>query len=281
MIFEISHDTRYTYSEKVFFEPHTFRFRPKNTPYSDLQEYSVQIIPEPSGLSEQLDIEGNHLLTCWFENTHQDLVIKTRSSVEVSDYNPYNFLVYPAEFLSLPFSYSQRDQLLLYPSLSAHRIPDHMKDFLNTTIIESGHQTITFLSALNNQIHREFVLESREFGSPHQPEITFKQRRGSCRDLAWMHIHLLRHTGIAARFVSGYFYPETNDPEFELHAWVEAYIPGAGWLGFDPGHGIVTGNRHIPVAASSVYEHTMPVSGSVRGKANAHLKTDLHISVTR
>ena len=94
-----------------------------------------------------------------------------------------------------------------------------------------------------------------------------------------MEIHLLRQLGIAARFVSGYFYLSVDKPEFELHAWVEVFIPGAGWIGFDPTHGMIAGNMHMAVASSAHFENTMSVTGSVRGNAESVLKTNLLIEV--
>ena len=95
--------------------------------------------------------------------------------------------------------------------------------------------------------------------------------------MAWFQIQLLREFGIAARFVSGYYYIPMDKMEFELHAWLEVYLPGAGWIGFDPSHGAATGNDHIPVASSSDFNHTMPVTGSIRGDAVAELRTELTI----
>ena len=95
-----------------------------------------------------------------------------------------------------------------------------------------------------------------------------------------MEIHLLRKMGFAARFVSGYFYLPDVNPEFELHAWLEVFLPGAGWIGFDPTHGIIAGIHHIPIASSAHFENTMAVSGSVRGSASSTLHTNLAIHVS-
>jgi transglutaminase-like putative cysteine protease len=92
-----------------------------------------------------------------------------------------------------------------------------------------------------------------------------------------MQIHLLRQQGIAARFVSGYYYFDMDQPQFELHAWLQVYLPGTGWLGLDPSHGILTGNTHFPVVSSAHYEHSMPVSGGIRGSATSQLITQLSI----
>ena len=92
-----------------------------------------------------------------------------------------------------------------------------------------------------------------------------------------MEIHLLRNMGIASRFVSGYFYLPLEKEGFDLHAWVEVFIPGAGWIGFDPSHGMVAGASHIPVASSAHYDNTMAVTGAVRGSASSELETKLWI----
>ena len=150
-------------------------------------------------------------------------------------------------------------------------------DYGNKILKESGGKTIDFISMLTQSIHRDFKLEIREEGKPHWPDETFIFGKGSCRDLAWMQIQLLRHLGFAARFVSGYFYPIVEDPEFELHAWVEVYIPGAGWIGFDPSHGLMASNSHIPIASSAQHEKTMTVTGNIRGSATSKLEANLMI----
>ncbi len=118
-------------------------------------------------------------------------------------------------------------------------------------------------------------------GNPHHPNELFRLKTGSCRDFAWMQIQILRNLGFAARFVSGYFYLDAESPEFELHAWIEVFVPGAGWIGLDPSHGILAGNAHIPVASSANYQNTMPVSGTVRGEATSKLKTELQIELVK
>lgn len=280
MIFEISHISEYTYSDEVSFEPHYFRFKPKNTPYLRVRDFEIKIEPEPSGLSEQIDVENNHILLCWFEGTYRQLKITSHSFIEAREYNPFNFLVHPPEYLKLPFEYDKKIKQLLKPLLYSEGLPNEMIDYRNDILLDSGNGSIDFLTELTKTIHKDFILKSRETGKPHQPEYTFKQKTGSCRDLAWMQIHLLRQSGIASRFVSGYYYIDNENPEFELHAWVEAYLPGAGWIGLDPGHGIFADAFHIPVAISAFQENTMPVSGTIRGNSKSELKNELHISLS-
>lgn len=277
MLFEISHITEYSYSKKVFFEPHRLRLKPKTTPHTTLKSCSIKIEPEPAGLSEHTDVEDNHNLLCWFDGTHQELKIESHAVVEVEEYNPFNFLVYPPEYLNIPFEYDAKTKPLLAPSLNAENIAKEIKDYYKHLAKETDNQTVDFLVLLTKKITQDFLLQHRDTGEPHFPDITFKDKKGSCRDLAWMQIHMLRQLGIACRFASGYYYIEAEDVQFELHAWVEVYLPGAGWIGIDPAHGGLTNEHYIPVASSAFYENTMPVSGTIRGNASSKLSHQLNI----
>lgn len=278
MRLEISHMTEYIYSGEVFFEPHYFRFKPKPDSRLELKAFNIEIEPQPSGTAEQIDIENNHLLLGWFEGTHQELRITSAATVEIKETNPFQFLIHPAEYSSIPFRYQKKDLQLLRPSLHSIRNPGSLKDFTNNIVRASKNQSVDFLTRLTREIHNEFTLKSRIAGKPHRPEYTLNRKEGSCRDLAWMQIHMLRQVGIASRFVSGYYFVNVEDPDFELHAWVEAYLPGAGWIGLDPSHGIFTDGNHIPVASSAFYQNTMPVNGTVRGSAGSELKNTIRIS---
>ena len=279
MKLNISHKTDYLYSNNVFFEPHYLRFKPKNYPYLNIDSFNVQIDPNPTGFTEQIDIENNCIQFLWFDNKHQRLSISVNISIQVSEYNSFNFLIYPSKYLKIPFNYNNTTSQLLKPALQSYLLSKSIQDFLNIIVKRSENNTMQFLTELTNQIYNDFILESREVGEPYPPDFTFKIKKGSCRDLAWMQIHLLRYMGIASRFVSGYYCLITDNSKFELHAWIETFLPGAGWIGFDPSHGIMTNCLHIPLASSVFYENTMPVTGSVRGSAKHTLENELKIRV--
>lgn len=275
--YRIIHETVYEYSSEVFFEPHYLRLKPKNTPHCSLRQFTLAIKPEPKGVAEQIDVDNNLIHFCWFEGLHQRYEIRAESVVEITDYNPFNFIVYPEEFLKIPFSYGSVHRELLQPAMEVADIPEQLVEFGDALKRKSDDNTITFITLLTQEIHRQFTIETREQGRPHHPSMTYRLKKGSCRDVAWMQIQLLRYYGIATRFSSGYFYIQLDNPEFELHAWLEVFIPGAGWIGFDPSHGISAGSSHIPVANSAFIENTMPVTGSVRGDGSSKLKTNLVI----
>jgi len=254
-------------------------FKPKNAPHLELESYSLKLSITPAGISEQLDAEENFVHFCWFDGMHEKINITSEAIVNSLEYNPFNFLIYPLYFNSVPFSYSDDIIVLLQKYLTAKPIHEELLQYGKTILTSKNNATLPFLTELTIAIHTDFIVESREEGIPFKPEITFQLKKGSCRDLVWMQIHLLRNLGIASRFVSGYYYVDVENPIYELHAWTEVFIPGAGWIGFDPSNGIITGHTHIAVATSSHYRNTMPVSGTLRGNATSKLTTTLAIEI--
>lgn len=276
MQLKITHETTYTYDSEVFPEPHVLRFRPLSGPNLSLRNYEMHIIPEPAGISDFADPEGNYIQSCWFNGTTRKICFSATSRIESLEFNPFDFLIHPVAFTQFPFTYNRDDRLLLAPALET--IPcEKIIRWSSRIAAENDYQTLGFLVELTRAIHEEFEVKNRETGSPLNPDEVFAEKAGSCRDLAWMQIQAVRAQGMAARFVSGYFYFESENPLYELHAWLEVYLPGAGWIGFDPSHGMITGSGHIPLCRSAMHEHTLPVSGSIRGDAKSHMQSILSI----
>ncbi len=280
MKIKINHDTHYTFDAEIFLEPHYLRFQPRNTVYCQVQSMSLNISPVPEGNTLMRDEENNVINFCWFGGMTQKLSIKLETTIEIAEFNPFDFLISPFHYNQLAFTYTEQEQILLSAALSKQSIGKDLKQYGLEIQKASSQETLPFLAQLTQRIHEDFEVIYREEGAPWQPDNTFTKRKGSCRDLAWMQIMLLRQTGFAARFVSGYYYFIMEKPDYELHAWVEVFLPGAGWVGLDPSHGVMTGNTHIPVVSSAFPENTMPVTGSIRGAANMTLQTDLMIVVT-
>lgn len=277
MNYKIIHETTYLFDGDVFLEPHYLRFRPKQTPFIDVTHFSISLKSAPQGHSIIEDEEHNTIDFCWFETLTNRLTIHVESYLETKDHNPFNFIIHPDSFNTLPFTYSEHQYQILFASLQKQALNQELLDYANTILNAAQCNTVAFVTNLTTQIHQDFIVEYRESGPPMSPNQTFKLKRGSCRDLTWMQINILRNHGIAARFVSGYFYFDMEKPIYELHAWVEVFIPGTGWLGFDPSHGMLTGNTHFSVASSAIAENTMPVSGGIRGSATSQLLTQLTI----
>ena len=275
MKIKVIHETSYQYNAEVFLEPHYFRFKPKNTPHIEVESYAIHYSPKPMGHRELLDPENNIIDFCWFEGMHKELVIRSEFIVFIREHNPLNFILHPQTYFKAPFLYGGPLMELLHPSLKKDPIGKSLVDFGINTLKEVDGNSLEFLITLTRKIFEEFVLEIREEGPPLPGDETFQFKRGSCRDLAWMQIQLLRHFGMAARFVSGYFFIPEIKPTFELHGWLEVFLPGGGWIGLDPSHGMVSGLYHVPLASSSNPINTMTVTGSVRGGASSELKTNL------
>jgi transglutaminase-like putative cysteine protease len=278
MKLNIRHQTFYAFSSEVFLEPHYLRLYPRATPYTDVLEYTIKISPEPTGLSLQEDEEGNFVHFCWFENMTRALTVETEAVIDSKSFNPFNFLVYPGELNKFPFSYTETQKILLHTFLQPVAVSADLLDYGKHVDTGPNFDVIHFLANLTRKIHSDFVLVYREEGAPLHPDTTFMHKTGSCRDLTWMQMNMLRTWGFASRFVSGYFYFEMDTPSFELHGWLEVFVPGVGWIGLDPSHGIITGNSHIPLVACATVELSLPLSGTYRGSASAELSTKVSIS---
>lgn len=277
MKFKIAHRTEYLFSSEVFLEPHYLRFRPTATSFLDIAGFSLNILPKPAGHKVITDEENNVLDFCWFDGMTARLNITSESILETRPFNPFDFIVHPHSFNTVPFRYSEAQKKLLFATLERQSISKGLTDYGTAILKTSNYGTIPYLTNLTNRIHEDFTVVYREDGPPLHPDETFERKSGSCRDLAWMQINLLRQQGFASGFVSGYYYFEMEHPVYELHAWVAVFLPGTGWLGLDPSHGILTGNTHFPIASSAYPESTMPVSGDIRGSATSKLATELTI----
>jgi transglutaminase-like putative cysteine protease len=277
MRYRINHKTYYKFSSKVFLEPHVLRLNPKTTPHHRLESFSLNISPKPIGLSQQIDAEGNFSHFCWFDGKTDFLTLNFESVVHTRQKNPFNFILYPTNYQNLPISYSELDNEILKPTLITSKISLPLIEYGKKIQKESANETIRFLTNLTKKIHSDFSVEHRHKGNPLEPDKTFLLTKGSCRDLAWMQLQLLRTLGIACKFVSGYTYIPGDIENFELHAWIEVFLPGAGWIGLDPSHGIFTTELYFPVAASVHYSKALPVTGTIRGNASSKLSTKLLI----
>ena len=273
----ITHDTRYDYSAAVFLEPQTLRFGLRAAPYASVAESALEIDPTPAGRRECLDEEGNAVVLCWFAGTTDHLAIRATTTVAVGAYNPLGFLLHPPSASRLPLAYAPGRAATLAPHREPLEVSADLLAFGEAAVAAAGHDTLGYLLDLTRAVHARTEVVYREVGAPYDPAETFARARGSCRDVAWMTIGLLRAQGLAARFTSGYLYFASEAPAYELHAWVEVFLPGAGWCGLDPSQGVVAGNGHLPIVSSAHYRYTMPVAGGFRGRAEATLATALAI----
>ena len=277
--YRLRHETAYAYSAPVFLEPQRLRFRLRSAAYLTVEAYALEIAPAPEGRRVSRDAENNVGELAWFSGPHEGLVLTAETVLSTSGYNPLGFVVEPAAFQRVPFDYPPTERALLAASLAPIVVSTALRDYAAAVLANAAHDTVGFLLGLAARVHADHRVVYRETGAPMVPDETFARGAGSCRDLSWMLIAVLRDLGIAARFTSGYFYfeQEGGGDAYDLHAWVEAFVPGAGWLGLDPSHGIATGNAHFPICSSAVPARTMTVSGGIWGEATATLRT--HVAI--
>lgn len=194
------------------------------------------------------------------------LEINVNLRVNVSSFNQFNY------FVEEGAKTNYQAAIELYRN---HKVAlkEEIIEWLNTI----GKNGTDFLSVLCSLIHEKWDHSTSYESNLMDPNHCFNRDSGSCRDLSWMMIQMLRYKGYPARFVSGY----SHNPEIdghELHAWVEAWLPGAGWLSLDPSSGLFTTETYIPVVASYHPVNTLPVQGSYRGAVPSKLET--HIEIT-
>ncbi|MCC6697220.1 MAG: transglutaminase family protein [Candidatus Hydrogenedentes bacterium] len=265
MVFHVEHTTMYRYSLPVALDPHIFRFRPRSDATQRLIQFAIEIEPKPTGQTQSVDLDGNAALNAWFGGVCTDLRVHSRFAVETLRANPFDFIIADPLALKLPLRFTGDIQHSLAP-YRVRSLPSKEVDrFAESIAARAGHETMPFLTTLTAALYEGTRKIIREQGPPHAPEHTLKEKTGSCRDLSVLFMDACRAMGIPARFVSGYWHADTEREKRHLHAWVEVYLPGGGWRGFDPSKGLAVSDQHVAIAAAPVPAGAAPVSGTFRG----------------
>ena len=264
MRYHIHHKTSYTYNQPVFLKPHLVRLRPRSNGWQTLDNLLIKITPQPVGISDINDLDGNNLQKIWFTAPTEQFTLEIDSEIETHIDNPFNFLLEPWA-LKLPMDYPTSLFHQLQPYLRPYSaIPDAIALALAQDILHQEKQdTLAFLNALNQHIYKSCSYVVRETGDPWEAGITWRNQTGSCRDLTVLLMEACRAVGLATRFVSGYQEGDLSTDDWELHAWAEVYLSGGGWRGYDPTHGLVVSDRHIALVASANPLYTAPVVGEI------------------
>ncbi|RWO87763.1 transglutaminase family protein [Mesorhizobium sp.] len=267
----VYHLTHYKYDRPVVLGPQIIRLRPAPHSRTKVLSHSLKVEPANHFVNLQQDPYGNFLARFVFPEPVTELKIEVDLVADMTVYNPFDFFVEPSAE-AFPFEYSEeiRDDLAIY------RTPEPAGPLLSAllnTIDRSAANTVNFLVDLNARLQREIAYIVRMETGVFSPDETLAAKKGSCRDSSWLLVQILRNLGIAARFVSGYLIqlkpdlialdgpPGTAIDFTDLHAWCEVYLPGAGWIGFDPTSGLLTGESHVPLAATPHFRNAAPISG--------------------
>ena len=265
MKISITHSTTYTYALPVQLAPHVVRLRPRCDGALWLLRFEIRIEPQPSALSQCLDLEGNTVTHAWFDGKTERLSVTSRSEVETLRTNAPDYLLDPSAS-RLPPRYTGGLEMLLAP-YSLRAKSDDVGKFAQEIANEASGFTLDFLDRLNRRLHETCSHIIRETGRPQASEYTLHQRRGSCRDLAVLFIDACRAVGLAARFVSGYRRYGRDPGRRYMHAWPEVFLPGGGWRGYDPTHSDPVADLHVAVAASHEPPGAAPIQGAFFGES--------------
>ncbi|MGP8165138.1 MAG: transglutaminase family protein, partial [Steroidobacteraceae bacterium] len=269
----LNHVMHYRYDRHVALASQIVRLRPAPHCRTRILSYSLKIDPADHFINWQQDPQSNYLARVAFTKPTRELRIEVDLIAEMAVLNPFDFFLesYAQRF---PFTYEATERSELAPFLVKAPATTLFAQYLSG-ISREPCATVDFLVDLNRQLAADVKYVIRMEPGVQSPEETLLKRSGSCRDSAELLVHLLRHLGFAARFVSGYLIQLVADVKpahgsagpsqdfTDLHAWCEVYLPGAGWIGLDATSGLLTGEGHIPLACTPDPQSAAPLSGTV------------------
>jgi uncharacterized protein (DUF2126 family)/transglutaminase-like putative cysteine protease len=271
----LHHKTHYTFDRPVSLSPHEVRLRPAAHARTPIESYSLKVRPEKHFLNWQQDPYGNWLARLVFPEKATELCIEVDLVADMTVINPFDFFL-EAYAEAYPFQYTKDNQRELTAYLEVDPAGPLLTEWMadaRRELLAKPINTIDFLVALNARLQRDISYLIRMEPGVQTPEETLQRAQGSCRDTGWLLVQICRHFGIASRFASGYLIqlvadqkaldgPSGTERDFtDLHAWCEAYLPGAGWIGLDPTSGLLAGEGHIPLACTAIPSSAAPVSG--------------------
>jgi uncharacterized protein (DUF2126 family) len=284
----LSHLTRYDYARPIQLGRQLVRLRPAPHNRTPIHRYSLAIRPERHFVNWQQDPHGNFVARLAFPELTTHFEVCVDLVVDLEAFDPFDFFLDPAAD-RYPFEYENSARRELDPFLDKLPLEARAADFMRE-LDKSPRNSVDFLVDVNRAVERAVRYVIRMNPGVQTPEQTLAEGQGSCRDSAWLLTQVLRQLGIAARFVSGYLIQLTPDQRptegppgptrdfTDLHAWCEAYVPGAGWIGLDPTSGLLAAEGHIPLACTALPDAAGPIEGSLE---LVETKFDYHMAVTR
>ena len=267
----LTHKTHYRYDRRVSLGPQIVRLRPAPHCRTPILAYSLKVRPENHFINWQQDPQSNFLARLVFPEPTTEFFVEVDLVAEMGVFNPFDFFLEPSAE-TYPFCYDNILARDLRPYLEIEPAGPKLAEFL-AAVPRANTRTMDFLVSLNQSVKDRIGYVIRLEPGVQSCEDTLRLGSGSCRDSAWLLVEIMRHLGLASRFVSGYLIqlqadvkplegPAGPAADFtDLHAWAEVYLPGAGWIGFDPTSGLLAGEGHIPLACTPDASSAAPITG--------------------
>ncbi len=281
----VRHVTAYSYSAPVRLGEHRMMFRPRESHDLRLVHTKLDILPAPIGLRWLHDVFDNSVAIATFDQD-PTRTLRFDSTITLEHLEtPHPHYALEIEAQTYPFTYPTEDGPDLVRALVRQYPGDVVRDWALRFLGPTGSTgTMALLEAMTSAIHDDFAYVRRTEKGVQRPEETLGLRSGSCRDFAVFMMEAARSLGLAARFVSGYiFIPESGATSLgggATHAWMQVYLPGAGWVDFDPTNSIVGNRNLIRVAVAWDHGRALPLWGIFLGAATSFVGMDVQVSVT-
>jgi transglutaminase-like putative cysteine protease len=284
----VRHTTSYRYARPVRFGPHRLMLRPRDS--HDLRLVRTELALSPAAELRWLhDVFGNSVAIATFREPASELRIESTLHLERYALDRPVFELDP-DAASYPFVYSSEDRSDLGRQVERHS-PDPngvIDDWAKRFVTEKPIDTLRLLSNINSSIKAHFAYNTRDEEGTQSPAETLERNSGTCRDYAFLMIEAVRSLGFGARFVTGYLYDPKLDKGGDdgtlgagaTHAWCEVYLPGAGWVEYDPTNAIIGGEALIRVAVTRDPSQASPISGSYDGEPEDYLGMTIDVTVT-
>lgn len=285
----LTHRTTYNYDREVTLAPQVIRLRPAPHARTGIVSYSLTLEPKDHFINWQQDPFGNFLARMVANEPTRSFSVTVDLVADMTVINPFDFFI-EEDAREWPINYEPSLEEDLRPYLAVTPPGPKLAEYLKGVAFRKGAVMLDSVVGLNAQLEKDIGYLIRMEPGVQDPEVTLAKRSGSCRDTSWLLVHILRHLGLAARFVSGYLIqlksdvkplegPSGTDVDFtDLHAWAEVYLPGAGWVGLDPTSGLLASEGHIPLAATPSPSSAAPISGA---HTKAEVEFEFDMSITR
>lgn len=281
----ISHTTVYHYRTPVSLSPHRLMLRPRESRELQLLSHTLTVSPQAT-VAWANDVWGNAIATASFSGQTDELRIESQLELALTG-NPWPIFNIAASALSYPFFYSHDDRADL-GALAIQQYLDPMgrlQKWARSFVRGAAPDTLELLKSISNGVSEALQYEARESEGTQTPLDSLDRGKGSCRDFAILFAEAVRSLDMGARIVSGYLYdPQSTQTGSSgagsTHAWAEVYVPGAGWINFDPTNRSIGGFNLVPVAVARDITLLMPVSGSYTGAPDAFASMDVEVRVT-